>query len=429
MHNCLRIVGGTPLRGDVTLNGSKNGALPILAASLLVQGTVVLRNVPQISDVDKMCQLMRLLGASVAQEGDTVTIDATHLTSARADRDLSAAMRASHYVLAPLLARFGHAEVPLPGGCAIGDRPVDYILNALRQLDIPVEERIDVMVGTLAGGLHGGTVTLNPTYRSPGATYDVAMAAVLAEGQTVIENASPDPEVENFCRFLQAAGAIIERPAADRIVIDGVKTLHGCEHTVLSDRIEAGTYLMAGAATQGDVRVSPIKPEYLEEVLAKLEEMGLQVLREKEAVTVRWVGRPKGSTVFTRPYPAFPTDLQSPMVVLMCLAEGRSTMAETIYDGRLTYVHELRRMGARVKLVSGKEASIEGVERLQGRDMEGSDMRASAALVIAALAADGESHVAGNRYIARGYQGFIEKLQHLGAQVAECPGVDDGAEG
>lgn len=424
IQNCLRVVGGTPLRGEVILNGSKNGALPILAASLLVEGEVVLRNVPQISDIDKMCQLIRLLGATVAQDGDTVRINARALTTTSADRDLAAAMRGSHYVMPPLLARLGHAEVPLPGGCAIGARPVDYIIAALQQLNIQVEERTDVMVGSTGGGITGGTVTLNPTFRSPGATFDVVMAAVLAEGQTVVENASPDPEVENFCRFLQAAGAIITHPSADRIVIDGVKRLHGCEHAVLSDRIEAGTYLMAGAATKGEVRVTPIKPEYLETVLEKLEEMGVMVLREKDAITVRYQARPKGSTVFTRPYPAFPTDLQSPMVVLMCLAEGRSQMTETIYDGRLTYVHELRRMGARVKLVSGKEAVIEGVEALTGRAVEGSDMRAGAALVIAALAARGESTVMGRQYIARGYEHFEEKLAALGARIFPCQEED-----
>jgi UDP-N-acetylglucosamine 1-carboxyvinyltransferase len=427
LQNCVRIVGGTPLRGEVVLNGSKNGALPILAASLLVEGEVVLHNVPQISDIDKMCQLMRLLGAQVVQEGDIVRVDATTLTTSSADRDLAAAMRASHYVLAPLLARLGHAEVPLPGGCAIGSRPVDYIIKALKQMDIPVEEQMDVMVGSVPNGLRGGTVTLDPTYRSPGATYDVAMAAVLAEGQTIIENASSDPEVENFCRFLQAAGAVIDRPTPDRIVIDGVKCLHGCEHIVICDRIEAGTYLMAGAATKGEVRVTPIKPEYLEVVLEKLEEMGLMVLREKDAITVRYVGRMRGTTVFTRPYPAFPTDLQSPMVVLMCLAEGRSVMTETIYDGRLAFVHELRRMGAQVKLASGKEAIIEGVETLEGRAMEGTDMRAGAALVIAALAAQGESTVMGRKYINRGYEHFESKLTDLGAQLFECP--SDESEG
>ncbi|HOS44238.1 MAG TPA: UDP-N-acetylglucosamine 1-carboxyvinyltransferase [Armatimonadota bacterium] len=426
IQNCLRVIGGTPLRGEVRLNGTKNGALPILAAALLVEGEVALHNVPQISDIDKMCQLMRLLGARVEQAGDTVRVDASTLTTGSADRDLAAAMRASHYVLAPLLARLGHAEVPLPGGCAIGSRPVDYIIKALKQMNIPVEEHMDVMVGTLEHGLHGGTVTLDPTYRSPGATFDVAMAAALADGQTVIENASADPEVENFCRFLQAAGAGVARPTADRIVIDGVKRLHGCEHTIICDRIEAGTYLMAGAATKGEVRVGPIKPEYLGAVLDKLEEMGLMVQREKDAVTVRFMGRPKGTTVFTRPYPAFPTDLQSPMVVLMCLAEGQSVMMETIYDGRLTYVHELRRMGAQVKLATSKEAVIEGVAALDGRTVEGTDMRASAALVIAALAADGESTVMGRKYINRGYEHFESKLADLGGRICECPEEGEG---
>lgn len=418
MPDQLVITGGTPLTGEVVLSGSKNGALPVLAATLLVEGEVVLRNVPQITDIDKMCQLITLLGATVTRDGGTVRVNATTLTSSRADRDLTAAMRASFYVLGPLLARLHTAEVPLPGGCAIGSRPVDYIIKALQQMGVQAEEQTDVVVCTTPRqGLQGTTVTLDPVFRSPGATFNLVMAAVLANGRTIIENASSDPEVESFCRFLLSAGASIEGAGTNRLVIEGRRRLHGCEHTIIGDRIEAGTFLIAAAVTGGQVRVGPLKPAYLESVLDKMEEMGIIVLRERDAITVRGETRFHGSTVYTSAYPGFPTDLQPPMVVLMCLANGRSMMHEAIYDGRLTYVHELRRMGAQVKLASGQQAMIEGVETLEGRHVEGADMRAGAALVVAGLAAQGESIVAGRHYIQRGYEQLEQKLTALGARI------------
>jgi UDP-N-acetylglucosamine 1-carboxyvinyltransferase len=287
----------------------------------------------------------------------------------------------------------------------------------LQQIGVQTEEQSDVVIYSTNGRLQGGVVTLNPVFRPVRATFIVAMAAALAQGTTVIENASPDPEVEGFCQFLRAAGASIEGDGTTRLVIEGRDRLHGCEHTILSDRIEAGTFLLAGAATRGEVRVSPIKPDHLDSLLTKLEEMGLVVLREDDAVTVRYEKRPVGTTIYTTPFPGFPTDLQPPMVVLMCLADGRSVIKETIYDGRLTYVHELRRMGAQVKLESSQQAVIEGVDALEGRQVEGSDMRASAALVLAALAAEGESLVDGRHYVLRGYERFEDKLTALGARI------------
>jgi UDP-N-acetylglucosamine 1-carboxyvinyltransferase len=430
MTDVLHITGNVPLHGEVTPSGSKNGALPILAAALLIEDEVVLRNVPAISDIEKMCQLIARLGASVRREGDAVIINATQLNATRADRDLSAAMRASFYVAGPLLARLHRAEVPLPGGCAIGNRPVDYHIKAFRQLGVITEEETDLVICAAPDGLHGATITLDPTYRSPGATFNCAMAASLARGRTVIENASADPEVENFCRFLQAAGVCVDGAGTDRLVIEGARRLHGCEHTIVSDRIEAGTFLLAGAVTHGEVRVNALKPAHLGAVLDKIEEMGMVVLRESDAVTVRATGRPRGATVYTTAFPGFPTDLQPPMVVFMCLADGRSIMHETIYDGRFTYIHELRRMGALVKLETSQQAIIEGVSTLEGRAIEGGDMRSSAALAVAALAAAGESQVTGLHFIRRGYERFEEKLQALGARVqVKSTSVDTTAPG
>ncbi|MHB9023870.1 MAG: UDP-N-acetylglucosamine 1-carboxyvinyltransferase [Armatimonadota bacterium] len=417
----LMVKGGVPLCGEVTPSGCKNGALPILAATLLVEDALVLQNVPEISDIDKMIQLVAYLGARVERDGHTVRVNATHLATAQADRDLVAAMRASFDVVGPLLARFGHARIPLPGGCAIGSRPVDYVIEALHTLGVQAVEQTDEVLFSTPEGLHGGTVTLDPVYRSPRATFIVTMAATLADGRTIIENASADPEVENFCHFLQAAGARIEGIGTDRLIIDGCRRLHGCTHAVLPDRIEAGTYLLAAAATRGEVRVNAINPATLGALLEKLDEMGLQVNRGDTWASVAYQSRPNGATVYTSAYPGFPTDIQPPMVVLMCLAQGNSTMHEAIYDGRLTYVNELRRMGAQVKLENSRQAIITGVEELHGRNVEGADMRAGAALVIAALAAQGESLVSGRHYILRGYENFEEKLTALGAQIAVMP--------
>lgn len=425
MTDVIRITGGTPLRGELSLSASKNGTLPLLAAALLVKDDVILHNVPQITDVMRMLQLLEMLGATVERDGNSVRINATHLNEDPPDRELVASMRASFWVIGPLLARLGHAELPLPGGCAIGSRPVDYIINALCSFNIEAIEEVDVVKCQAKGRLQGAKITLDPAYKAVAATFIPTMTACLAEGRTVIENASADPETEQLAAFLTKIGAHIEGAGTHHLVIDGREELHGCEFAIeLTDRIEAGTYLIAGAATRGSVRVSPIRPLHLAALLQKLEEMGLRVEREEHAVTVTYVERPRGVTVYTAPFPGFPTDLQSPMVALMSLAEGRSEMYESIYDGRLGYVHELRRMGAQVKLENSRHVVIEGVESLQGRDLEGADMRAGAALVVAALAADGTSTVANRKYIIRGYERIEEKLSDLGAKIA-LPEDDD----
>jgi UDP-N-acetylglucosamine 1-carboxyvinyltransferase len=419
--DALIINGGRPLRGTVRLSGSKNGALPVLAATLLMDGEVVLYNVPLIEDVYTMVDLLRALGlrAEIKPSG-VVIVRSRGPESSLAPLELVQRMRASFYVAGPLLARLGRAEVPLPGGCKIGTRPIDYVVDALGTLG--VEAEVDHgYVRARAGRLRGGTVYLDARYRSPGATFNVAMAACLAEGTTIIENASGDPEVVNFCEFLNAMGARISGAGSNRLAIEGVRSLEGCAHRVVADRIEAGTYLLAAAVTGGTLTVEEIDPSSLDFVIAVLREAGMDVETLDRSVRLRARRRPRAVDVTTGPYPLFPTDLQPPMVVLMALADGTSTVEETIYDGRLAYVDELRRMGARVRILD-QAAVVTGVKRLTGAKVSARDMRAGAALTLAALAAEGESEITGRHFILRGYERLEQKLTALGARITAADG-------
>jgi UDP-N-acetylglucosamine 1-carboxyvinyltransferase len=328
---------------------------------------------------------------------------------------LAERMRASFWVAGPLLARLRSATVPLPGGCAIGSRPVDYIIQGFAALGVRAEIEHGLMKAT-ADRLPGGTVFLDARYRSPGATFNVMMLSVLADGATTIENASTDPEVVSCAEFLNAMGARISGIGGATLHIEGVPALRGCEFTGIADRIEAGTYLLAAAATRGDVTVEQANPAHLDFVLAKLEEAGLAITRCDDAIRVQAPDRARAVDITTGPFPLFPTDLQSPMVVLLSLADGTSIVQETIYDGRLTYLDELRRMGAQSRMVD-QTAIITGVERLTGASIHAHDMRAGAALVVAALAAEGESRISGLHFIQRGYQDLEAKLRSLGADL------------
>jgi len=417
----LIITGGQPLRGTVRLSGSKNGALPVLAATLLMDGEVVLYNVPLIEDVYTMVELLRSLGlrAEVKPSG-VVIIRGNGPQTAVAPVELVQRMRASFYLAGPLLARLGHAEVPLPGGCKIGTRPIDYVIRGLGVLG--VEAKVEHgYVRASTGRLRGATVYLDGRYRSPGATFNITMAASLAEGATVIENASGDPEVVNFCEFLNAMGASISGAGSNRLTIEGVRSLAGCSHRMVADRIEAATYLMAAAITGGDVTVEEITPGSVDFVLATLRQAGMEIDTTDRSIRLRARQRPRAVKVATGPYPLFPTDLQPPMVVVMTVADGISTMQETIYDGRLSYVDELRRMGAEIQVLD-QVAVITGVERLTGAKMSARDMRAGAALTLAALAAEGDSEITGRRFILRGYERFDQKLGALGARIATVKG-------
>lgn len=412
----LYITGGVPLRGDVNTSGSKNGALPVLAASLLVPGETIVENVPNIEDVATMIDMLRALGVRVEGSGPGVLrIDATSIASAVAPHDLVRKMRASFYVSGPLLARLGEAEVPLPGGCVLGPRPVNFHINGFKALGADVSERYGV-IHAKARQLRGGRVLLEPRYRSVGATNNIMMAAVLAEGTTVIENASREPETVDCAHFLNKAGARIRGIGGDTLTIEGVRRLYGCRHRVIPDRMEAGTYLLAAAVTGGDVTVHGLRVAHLRPVIETMRQSGVEITAMDSSVRLRRRRRPRAFDVTTAPYPGFPTDMQPATVVLMALADGTSHMEETIFSGRFGYTDELRRMGADVR-VTHQLAIVRGTEKLTGAPIEASDIRTGAGLALAGLAAEGNTELSGAEFIARGYENFAEKLAALGAQV------------
>ncbi len=419
-QDTIRITGGNRLEGVVHLNGSKNGTLPLLAAALLVEGSTLIHNVPRVEDVFTLIEILESLGLRTEWRQGSLLLHNTGLTGYRPPQELVEKMRASFYVFGPLLARLGVAAVPVPGGCNLGSRPVDYIIREFAHMgaDIQVEHGY---VEAKAARLQGATINLDPRYRSPGATFNVLMGAALAEGTTVINNACGEPDVVEFCRFLRKAGARIEGEGTPVIRVDGVERLTGCSFRAPNDRLEAGTYLIGAAITGGDVTVRRLPPAALEGVLDVLAQAGLEVEVGEDSVRGIGRGRPRSLMVETAPFPGFPTDLQPPLVAMLCLADGRSVVKENIYDGRLAYLDQLSRMGAHCH-VDGQVATIEGVSRLTGARVHAErHMRAGAALVLAALAAEGESEIVGRHFIERGYQNFEQKLAALGAAV-EQPG-------
>jgi len=413
------IRGGAELEGEVVLSGSKNAALPVLFATLLTRERSVVRNVPALADVRTTIQVLEHLGARVTQspDGHEVVVEPGAVACSEAPYELVKTMRASFLVLGPLLARFGHARVSTPGGCAIGARPVDLHLSGLQKLGA----RLRISEGYVeaeAERLRGAKIVLD--FPSVGATQQLMMAAALAEGTTVIENAAREPEVSDLAALLTAMGARIQGAGSSRIEIQGVAELGGAVHTIVPDRIEAGTLIVAGAITRGDVRVSGLVADHLTAVLSKLEECGVALEVGPTTVRVRGTGRVRPADVITSPFPGFPTDLQAQLMALLGLADGQSRVTETIFENRFMHAAELARMGARIE-TEGSTAMIRGVEHYEGAPVMASDLRASAALVLAGLAARGRTEVTRIYHLDRGYERLEAKLAALGARITRRP--------
>ncbi len=413
----LIINGGKPLRGEVMISGAKNAALPIMAATLLASDIVTIANVPHLKDVTTMMELLGHLGAQLlVDEKMNVQVDASHVSELVAPYDLVKTMRASILVLGPMLSRFGQADVSLPGGCAIGTRPVDLHLKALKAMgaDIAVKNGY-INASCKQGRLQGKTLVFD-TVTVTG-TENIMMAAVLAEGRTVLKNAAREPEVVDLANFLIQMGARISGAGTHAIVIDGVDRLSGGSYTVMPDRIEAGTYLAAGALTRGQVTVRRVKPDNLLSMLCKFEEAGAAITIGEDWVTLDMHGlRPQAVDISTAPYPGFPTDMQAQFMALNTVAEGSSSVIETIFENRFMHVQELQRMGAHIRL-NGNAAMVTGVERLTGAPVMATDLRASASLILAGLAAEGETHVERIYHVDRGYERIEEKFSLLGADI------------
>ena len=411
----LEIEGGVPLAGEIVISGAKNAALPALAAGLLAEGPVVLGNVPHLNDVTTTVKLLRQMGVDVVlHDGSGIELDASGVSNFVAPYELVKTMRASILTLGPLLGRFGQADVSLPGGCAIGARPVDLHVNALKAMGASIEIT-GGYIRARAKRLHGTRIVLD-TVTVTG-TENLLMAAVLAHGETVIENAAREPEVIDLARFLNRMGARIEGAGTAMIYVQGVDALRGVEYTIMPDRIESGTYLVAAAVTGGRIRIKKTDPQTLDAVLQKLKAAGAAIEVGTDWVSLEMDGRkPKAVDVSTAPYPGFPTDMQAQFCALNAIAVGSGTITETIFENRFQHALELQRMGAEVT-VRGNTVVIHGVESLTGAEVMATDLRASASLVLAGLAARGRTTVARIYHIDRGYECLEEKLSQLGARI------------
>ena len=416
----LQIQSGPPLNGEIRISGSKNSALPILAATLLADGPVHVCNMPHLNDITTMLALLRCMGVGVTiDEKMCVEIDPTSINDLTAPYELVKTMRASILVLGPLLARFGEANVSFPGGCAIGSRPVDIHLRGLEAMGAEIDVDEGYIRARSKGRLKGAHILMDTV--TVGGTENLLMAAVLAEGTTVLENAAREPEVVDLAYCLEAMGARIEGIGTQTLTVHGVERLHSCTYSVMPDRIETGTYLVAAAATRGRVRLKDTRADILEAVLLKLEEAGAEITIGDTWIELDMKGkRPRGVSLRTAPYPAFPTDMQAQFTAMNAVAEGASSVTETIFENRLIQVHELNRMGAKITL-EGNTALIQGVDRLKGAPVMATDLRASASLVIAGLVADGTTLVDRIYHIDRGYECIEEKLQMLGANIRRVP--------
>ena len=416
----LKIRGGKPLHGEVAISGAKNAVLPILAATLLVAGETIIDNVPRLRDVHTFIKVLNAMGAKAAFTGDNqVTVDASHITNPEAPYELVKTMRASILVLGPLLARFGQGRVSLPGGCAIGARPVDQHIKGMQALGA----HIDIHEGYIeASGKLRGSRFLMDVVTVTG-TENLLMAAALAEGTTILGNAACEPEVSDLAHCLNAMGAKISGIGTTTLTIEGVRALKPARYTTLPDRIETGTHLIAAAITGGDITTRHTRPDLLEAVLEKLEAAGAEITRGNDHIRLVQRGRPRAVSIRTAPFPAFPTDMQAQFMALNTIAQGTATIIETIFENRFMHVPELARMGADIT-IEGHTATVHGVEKLSGAPVMATDLRASACLVLAALAAEGESTIDRIYHLDRGYDAIEKKLSALGADICRIRAIE-----
>ena len=424
----LVIHGGHPLRGRVKIGGAKNAVLPIIAAALFgSRGVSVLDDVPALEDVYTICSVLRSLGvkADYAAKEHRLTIDASRIATVSAPYELVRKMRASFLIMGPLLAREGRAEISLPGGCAIGTRPIDLHLKGFEALGAKIDITQGAIHASAPHGLKGARIYFD--FPSVGATENVMMAASCAEGQTILENPALEPEIVDLANYLNVMGAHIRGAGTNRIKIDGVPGLMAADYTIIPDRIEAGTYMVAAAMTGGDVFIENAISEHLKPVVAKLQEAGAEIEEDIAGIRVRANGRMKAIDLKTMPYPGFPTDMQAQFMALLTVAEGTSVVTETVFENRFMHVDELLRMGAQIR-VNGRTATVEGGQCLVGAAVRATDLRAGAAMVLAGLVAEGETRVGFIHHIDRGYDDLVAKLVALGADIRRTEGVWDECE-
>jgi UDP-N-acetylglucosamine 1-carboxyvinyltransferase len=414
----LHIWGQHPLAGEVQISGAKNSALVLMAGAILCNGDCRINNIPDLADVGKMCQIIESLGIKVKRQGNTIDFNASTVTGFSAPYELVSKLRAAFFAVGPILARQGEAQVPLPGGCSIGDRPVKIHIKGLQALGAIVEIKhgeVHAKAISANGRLQGAKIYLD--YPSVGATETLMMAATLADGETVIDNAAKEPEVVDLANFCISMGAKIAGAGTERIVIQGVEKLHSTEYDVIPDRVEAATFLVAGAMMRSEISLFPVVPLHLSAAIAKLAEIGVEVVLPPKSL--------KGVNIETLPYPAFPTDMQAQFMALLAVSAGNSVITETVFENRLQHVAELQRMGANIQ-VKGNNAIIQGVTKLSGAKVMATDLRASAALVVAGLFAEGMTTVEGLHHLDRGYENIEQKLRNLGAKIDRVIVDDSG---
>lgn len=417
-QSTLEIVGRQPLSGEVRISGAKNSALVVMAGTLLCAGDCMIRNVPSLLDIDRMAQILMSLGVTVKRDRDSLEINAQHIGQSKAPYELVSQLRASFFVIGPLLARLGVARVPLPGGCAIGARPVDLHVRGLQAMGADVQIEHGTVIARVRGAnqrLKGAKIYLDCP--SVGATETLMMAATLADGETIIENAAQEPEVADLANFCRAMGARIRGAGTNTIVISGVPSLHSVDYSIIPDRIEAGTFLVAGAITHSELSLAPVVPDHLTAVIAKLKAIGTDVaIDSPNRLRILPSYQHNATDIKTLPYPGFPTDMQAQFMALLTLSDGDSVISETIFENRLRHVAELKRMGADIR-VKGNIAIVRGVPLLSGAPVLATDLRASAALVLAGLAAHGTTSIRGLHHLDRGYDNLESKLRGVGANL------------